>query len=404
MSTYFFERIVTIEKEFQLWFLFYNADMKNPQIIQWTDQQSDALFQIKTWLQRKNSQQVFRVFGWAGTGKTTMAVEVSDFVQGDVIYATYTGKASLILQTKGCRDAQTLHSLIYRGVEDPATGLLAWTLNPQSPLAYTKLLVVDEVSMVNEEMAKDILSFGCKVLVLGDPFQLPPISGAGYFTDKTPDVMLTDIRRQAKDNPIIALSIDVREGRRLTYGSYGSSKVIPMNTWKGDVMIESLATNDQTLCGKNATRFTFNGFYRDALELNNKMNMAPVRGDKLVCLKNNRLLGLMNGSLWEVHDTKLRDKTEVWLQVKSLDGLTASIIETSTHIKFFEDKSKELDWREKKRMSEFDYGYALTCHRAQGSQWDNVLVYDESNIFREFQARHLYTAITRAKESVEVIM
>ena len=372
--------------------------------IQWQPQQSEALLLIKNWVNSKTTPQVLRVFGWAGTGKTTMAIEVSDFVQGNIIYATYTGKASIILQTKGCKDAQTLHSLIYRGVEDPKTGILEWSLNPQSPLAYTKLLVVDEVSMVNEEMGKDILSFGCKVLVLGDPFQLPPISGAGYFTDKPADYMLTDIRRQAKDNPIIALSTDIREGRQLKLGSYGSSKVIPKETWKGDVMMESLASNDQTLCGKNATRFTFNGFYRDALEMSNKINLAPVKGDKLVCLKNNRQLGLMNGSLWEVYDTKLRDRTEVWLQVKSLDGLTASVIETSTHIKFFEDKAKELDWREKKRLSEFDYGYALTVHKSQGSQWDNVLVYDESNVFREFQARHLYTAITRAAESVEIVI
>lgn len=370
----------------------------------WTPQQSSALLDIKAWVNSKVSPQVMRVFGWAGTGKTTLAVECGSFVNNDVIYATYTGKASIILRTKGCTDAQTLHSLVYRGNQDPVTGVVTWSLNPQSPLAYTKLLVVDEVSMVNEEMGKDILSFGCKVLVLGDPFQLPPISGAGYFTDREPDVMLTDIRRQAKDNPIIALSTLVREGNRLKVGTYGQSKIVAKRDWVGDVMMESLASNDQTLCGKNVTRFNFNKFYRDALELYNGKDMAPVAGDKLVCLKNNRVLGLMNGSLWEVHDTKLRDVTDVWLQVKSLDGLNAGVVDTTTHIKFFEDTAKEMPWQEKKRYSEFDYGYCLTTHKSQGSQWDSVLVYDESGVFRETAARHLYTAITRAAEEVEIVI
>ncbi len=99
-------------------------------------------------------------------------------------------------------------------------------LNRRSAVADAKLVIIDECSMVDEELGKDLLSFGTKVLVLGDPAQLPPIQGGGFFTAAEPDAMLTEVHRQAQDDPIVRMSMDIREGRELEIGRHGESEVV----------------------------------------------------------------------------------------------------------------------------------------------------------------------------------
>ena len=101
-----------------------------------------------------------------------------------------------------------------------------FSLNRQSPIAKAKLVIIDECSMVDEELGRDLMSFGTPILVLGDPGQLPPISGGGFFTEHEPDFLLTEIHRQARDNPIIRMALDVREGRELMYGDYGTAAMV----------------------------------------------------------------------------------------------------------------------------------------------------------------------------------
>ena len=167
--------------------------------------------------------QVFRLFGYAGTGKTTLAKHLAEDVDGKVAFAAFTGKAALVMRAKGCVGASTIHSLIYRaresGEETPSFDL--WD---EAPASKAKLIVIDECSMVDADLGRDLLSFGVPVLVLGDPAQLPPISGGGFFTDAEPDMMLTEVHRQAQDNPIVRLSMDVREGRALAYGDDGERR------------------------------------------------------------------------------------------------------------------------------------------------------------------------------------
>uniref|UniRef100_UPI0035D076B3 ATP-binding domain-containing protein n=1 Tax=Bartonella sp. MU70NMGDW TaxID=3243561 RepID=UPI0035D076B3 len=69
----------------------------------------------------------------------------------------------------------------------------------------------------------------------------------------------------------------------------------------------------------------------------------------------------------------------------------------------FENPDQEISWQLKKRYDDFDYGYALTVHKAQGSQWNNVVLFDESFAFREMYARWLYTGITRAAERLMIV-
>src|SRR5476649_1500654 len=196
---------------------------------EFSPQQDDALKAVAAWLKAKpgsnGTPQVFRLFGYAGTGKTTLATHIADDVDGEVKFAAFTGKAASVMRGKGCRGASTIHSLIYRARES-GEEVPNFDLWDEAPASKAELIIIDECSMVDAELGRDVLSFGVPLLVLGDPAQLPPIQGGGFFTEAEPDVMLTQIHRQAEHNPIIRLSEIVRAGGEIAYGDYGESRVI----------------------------------------------------------------------------------------------------------------------------------------------------------------------------------
>lgn len=373
--------------------------------MQWTPQQDAALLKIKRWLADRNAPQIMRVFGWAGTGKSTIAKYAAEDATGRALFMTFTGKAALVLRKKGCAGAGTIHSAIYKPEEDPATGFTEFLLDRDSAVASASLVVVDEVSMVGDDIGADLVSFGTKILVLGDPFQLSPIRGEGFFTSQEPDVMLTDIRRQAADNPIIRMSMDIREGRGLSAGQYGDSLVVRRRDVDKEWVREQVLAADQLLCGRNITRQTFNRRSREIRGVaGSPQSWMPTTGDKLVCLKNNRTKGLLNGGLWQVDKVEI-GRRKAKMRVSSLDDPAAIIpVDVETPLEFFQGTDKELDWRERKRADEFTFGDALTVHKSQGSAWDNVLLFDESDVFRENAARHQYTAVTRAAERIKVLV
>src|SRR6478736_3478176 len=191
--------------------------------MRWSAQQQAALDAVAAWL-RRGEPQIFRLFGYAGTGKTTLAKQVAADTEGEVAFGAFTGKAALVMRARGCPEASTIHAMIYRSRESDEGGPL-FVLNRSSVAAKAALIVVDECSMVDAELGRDLASFGRPVLVLGDPAQLPPVKGGGFFTADPPDVLLTEVHRQARDNPIIRLSMAVREGRPLERGAYGESRV-----------------------------------------------------------------------------------------------------------------------------------------------------------------------------------
>lgn len=353
---------------------------------------------VSAWLRDPKAKQVFRLFGWAGTGKSTLArhlTETEDCIK-TVEYMAFTGKAALVMQNAGCDDAGTIHSKIYK-VKKKKDGTARYVLDKDSPVHNCDLIIVDEVSMVDENLASDVLSFGKKVLVLGDPFQLPPVRGTGFFTEVKPDIMLTEIHRQAADNPIIRMSMDVREGRGLQYGSYGNSKVIN----KKQVDQSEVMSADQILVGLNKSRINFNDRVRQLKKLPpNK----PAFGDKLVCLRNNHMMGLLNGQIWNVKAIKNYEENIFKMSVKPDDDVKrkhARVV--SVHDFFFCGRESELSHLDLKGLQQFTFGYALTVHKSQGSQWNDLYLFDESGAFREHKDRHLYTGITRSAEKVTVV-
>lgn len=368
--------------------------------MEWSPKQSQALQSIARWYRDKHSPQVYRLFGFAGTGKTTLARQINQDLGGGALFGCFTGKASLVLRSKGCDGATTLHSLCYKPKENEATGEVTFVINRDGPLSMAGLLIVDEVSMVGPELGEDVLSFGCKVLVLGDPFQLPPIHGEGFFTSAPPDILLDEIHRQAQDNPIIRMSMDVREGRGLAVGQYGDSYVRRRAGVGKEELAAEVMSADQVLVGMNRTRNTFNQRIR---QLKGYAGKLPLPGERLMCLKNNKLKGLLNGSQWIAkHVGGHPDRIK--MKVDSLDGL-GNDVAIDTHMEFFGgDPKNNMDWRVRKRFDEFDWAWAATCHKLQGSQADEVLVFDESSVFRENADRWLYTACTRAAERVKVLV
>lgn len=366
---------------------------------QWSPQQDGALLAVKRWLDDPNGPQIFRLFGYAGTGKTTLAKHFADSVDGTVLFAAFTGKAALVLRQKGCY-ATTLHSLIYAIVGETDDGQPIFGLNPESELTNADLLIVDECSMVNEELGNDVLSFGKKVLVLGDPFQLPPVEGAGFFTSDPPHIMLSEIHRQARDSAIIYAATKVREGEKLSFGTMGDFSMVYGPKFNRELMFEPRF--DQVLCGRNKTRHSINTAFRVKREAK---SIVPELKDKLVCLRNNHKTGLLNGSLWEAMKIEHREGNDMFrMQVKSTDGLATVPKWVRSHLSFFDpDSDAQLSPQQRRFYDEFTFGYALTCHKAQGSQWDSPLIFDESFCFQSDGPRWLYTAITRAAKRVTVV-
>lgn len=415
-------------------------------------QQQAALKQCGRWIQSQGGPQVFRLFGFAGTGKTTLAKYLVQHAPGRWLFAAYTGKASHVLRQKGCFDAATIHSLIYRPageskaselliVETRIAKLLESTLDTfpneeqqkelkrleesrirllednqirfalweGSPLGDPDVrgIVVDEVSMVDQDLARDLESFGKKVLVLGDPAQLPPVGGGGYYTNAEPDVMLTEIHRHARESGILNLATYVREGGDAAHWIQNSSKdclVLFRQDYDREELAKTALNADQVLCGLNRSRHSMNHRYRELL---GRKTVGPIPEDRLVCLKNYKNLGLFNGSQWKVVEATndLSSKTTDMTIVS--EDFQSGEIRVAAWLHHMIGATKELDQLgfERRDLCEFDWSYALTVHKAQGSQWNKVMVFDESAAFPAAQRkRWLYTAITRASKELVVVI
>ena len=362
-----------------------------------TPHQDAALTAAANWLKgARGRASIFRLFGYAGTGKTTLVKHIAEGVDGKVLFAAFTGKAACVMRSKGCHSASTIHSLIYRaresGEETPSFEL--WN---DAPASKAKLIIIDECSMVDAELARDLMSFGVPLLVLGDPAQLPPISGGGFFTDAEPDAMLTEVHRQAQDDPIVRLSMEIRAGNPLTQGQYGETQVVRRDALDPKRVLDA----DQVLVGRNVTRRAYNARLRERRGFTDALPMA---GDKLVCLRNNRRKGLFNGGLWMVKESPKARRQIIRMRLKPDEDLGERLIKVSVRPECFTGTIEEFDWPQRKAYDEFDFGYVLTVHKAQGSQWDDVVLFDESDAFPDNRDRWLYTGVTRAAKRLTIVV
>jgi exodeoxyribonuclease-5 len=403
--------------------------------MEWTPEQQGAIDAVLKWheaLSHGDIHQppVFRLFGYAGTGKTTIAKAIAEAIGGNVIFAAFTGKAALVLNSKGCYGARTIHSLIYIPRAKCAQKLTkireqmeaekdevrlrelqllfreesknlkkpAFNLNLESELREASLLILDEVSMVDMQIGQDLESFGCPILALGDPAQLPPVRGTGYFTCQKADCLLTEIHRQAAGSPILAMATAVRAGRSLNLRPEGDAKVVKKNS----LTTADLAAFDQVICGRNVTRRRINSRIRErVMGIDDPL---PVVGDRLICLRNDADTGLLNGSQWDVvgvEDDPTGDK--LLLTIAASGEEDAYSFTVTAHKQYFLGTEDEIPHYEIRGAQCFDFAYAITCHKSQGSQYDSVCIIDESSCFRQDASRWMYTALTRAAKTVTVI-
>jgi exodeoxyribonuclease-5 len=395
--------------------------------MEFAPQQERALDAVAQWV-RGRRQPFFYLAGYAGTGKTTLARHFASQMEGDVLFASFTGKAASVMRSKGCVGATTLHKLIYtpsaRGTgtlrhlmqeytkeleAENRPDVLAklqkqidfqreelrqplFKINPESNVRQASLVIIDECSMVSKKMGEDLLGFGVPVLVLGDPAQLPPVGSTGFFTANEPDFMLTDVHRQARESGILRLATEIREGKPLRACDYGDAQVVDELERKDEVL-----EYDQILVGRNKTRRGSNARYR---QLTGREKPYPEVGEKLVCLKNNHDLGLLNGEIYEVTFSSLYPEDPELVEL----GITNPDLSEMVTASMYPFRGQDVPVFERTAdVQEFDYGYCLTVHKSQGSQWPSVLVFDQSSTFGVHRRNHLYTAVTRASENVKVV-
>lgn len=401
--------------------------------MEWSAQQEAALEAVAEW-RRTRSKPWFYLAGYAGTGKTTLARHFAEGLDGAVIYGAYTGKAASVMRAKGCHGATTIHRLIYRpsgqssqelrklkAERDEAmrTGATQYEidklsariaeevkrlrsplfdLNEDADCRSAALLIIDECSMINGRMADDLLSFDVPVLVLGDPAQLPPVGGEGFFTSHEPDYMLTDVHRQARESGILRLATDIRSGKN----SYNPADYTPEAML---VRVSAIRENpqqvldfDQIIVGTNAKRHATNKRVRELLGHEYPM---PRAGERLMCLMNNHDLGLLNGEVYTaVEDSGPEDRDTVSLHIEPEDCSTEPQWVEAWRALLLGQK---LEHHRDQSTQEFSYGYAMTGHKSQGSGFPRVLAFDQSHVFCADARRWLYTVATRASEHLTLV-
>ena len=376
----------------------------------------------------KRKERYTVISGYAGTGKSTLVKFIVAALPNinpdeDVIYTSFTGKATQVLQKKGNKNVSTLHKLLFESIPKPDGTFFR---KPVEFIPY-KIVIVDECSMVPKELLQRLIKYNVHIICLGDPGQLPPINKNedNHLLDH-PHVFLDEIMRQEAESEIINLTMDIRAGKPLA--RYQGKEVQVLN--KDELTTGMLLWADQIICAKNETRIALNNQMRDLLGRSG----GPQDGDKVICLKNNWDIysvndnPLVNGTIGYLKDSfstyiNLPRQITSDGQPKKLDILTANFISDTDEDYGILNMDKQLittgvpglDWKTSYKMGrnwrfqdkipdQFTYGYAITCHKSQGSEWDNVLVIEESFPFeKEEHKQWLYTAATRAAKKLVII-
>ena len=395
-----------------------------------TADQKNADSLIKDWYYN-STRQVFVLAGYAGTGKSTLLkysiTETLGLIPDQsVAFVTPTGKAATVLIRQGI-SATTLHRLIYQSITQETEIEVNGKKIKIEKLSFKrrenidksiKLIVLDEASMVSDDVMYDLLQFGVKMIICGDNAQLPPVEGLNTYL-KEPDFTLRQIVRQQLDNPIIKLSQMAREGIYIPYGRYGDSvSVLNKRFFTGEKRRHCLTTADQIICGINKTRTAINNEIRSMLN----RGPFPESGDKLICTLNNWeqfidsdfRFNLVNGIIGTVYNPFYDSSTSIGFmqfKVDFLDELCPEALPFDTgiftdgryiykHGDYFASYDEDGEPSGAYTLNRFEYGYCISCHKAQGSEFDNTVIFDESYAFKEDRNRWLYTAITRTKKKL----
>ena len=366
------------------------------------------------------------ICGYAGTGKSTLikfAIEALGVPKDKIAYATFTGKAAEVLRKKGNEGACTLHKLLYDHFPKPGGGFIR---KPKTSIGY-KIVVVDEISMAPKSMIEMLLKHNCFCIFVGDNFQLPMIDkneGHDYLENR--HIFLSQVMRQAAESEIIQISMKIRNGESIDFMKGKEVIIIP----KSELVEGHLTWADQILCGTNATRENINRQMREIYGFSG----LPQDGEKMICLRNywddcadngDALVNGTTGILRNPFETFRMIPNYIPIDNHRMDVIQGDFVTSdgSTFNSVEMDKKFLIDGvkcitdgkilfrlgKLKNKIGdivprEFAFGYAITAHKAQGSEWDKVLVIEEKFPFsKEEHARWLYTAVTRASEKLVLV-
>lgn len=384
-----------------------------------TQNQKDVLDKLLGWYKNKSKNQFITLGGFAGTGKTTL---ISIFREKlyklnpklKVAFCAYTGKAARVLKTKLIENdsiyakdnVSTIHSLIYSPITNNNHEIIGWEQKQIDEVRYD-LIIIDEASMVDLNIWKDLLSYAIPIIAVGDHGQLPPIN-SGFSLMQRPLLRLEQIHRQAEGNPIIEISILARTRGFIPHKEYSSiTKKINRSSDDAQTLIGELleSYDDDTLllCGYNNTRIKLNRHIR---EVKNFHSPSPLAGDKVICLRNNHKKNIYNGMTGKL--SSIEDGGDDWYYAKiDLEDEETKFEGLIYAPQFNNPESLNFTTNRKAVMQGdlFDFGYAMTVHKAQGSQAKKVILFEEK--FRqmddEMWRRWLYTAVTRAEKELYIV-
>jgi len=376
----------------------------------------EILLQLSSWLQKQPSQYI-SVGGYAGTGKTTLIAILRTILYKKnpklkIAFASYTGKATQVLQNFLKRSNSlytkdfigTIHSLIYTPIVSKEGIIVGW--EKKQKLEFN-LIIIDEASMVSQEIWEDLVSFNLPIIVFGDHGQLPPI-GNSFSLMKNPDLKLETIHRQLENNPIIQISILAREKGIIPNKKFSpivekfSSKDPDAQERVGE-LLASYTPETLILCGYNWTRVKLNQEIRQILGFDEPQ---PQSGDRVICLRNNHQQLIYNGMIGTIQNIKQIDENWYQAEIKMDDRedlysgkIAVNQFNSSQGLNFTKNRKKTV------QGDLFDYGYALTVHKAQGSQAKKVILFEQrfSKMNDDDWHRWLYTAVTRAEEELYII-
>lgn len=373
-------------------------------------------------IERYKAKEKYTVIsGYAGSGKSTLVrfiIDALDVNEEDVCYCAFTGKAAEVLRKKGNKNVCTLHKLLYDFFPKSTGGFLKI---PKLILDY-KIIVVDEVSMAPKTLMELLFNHNVYVICLGDPGQLPPIEKEedNHLLDH-PHVFLDEIMRQAQESEIIRLTMKIRNHEPIHYFCGKEIQIIPYNQLNTGI----LQWGDQILTATNSKRQSINNTMRTL----SGREGPPIDGDKLICLRNywedfsengnaliNGSIGILNNSFqtWVDLPRFMKSKIKKFnvlmgdLIIPEIDDIYSVV---NMDYQMIITGEKCCDWKTSYRLKkynivpkEFAYAYAITCHKAQGSEWNNVVVLEENFPFdKEEHCKWLYTACTRASEKLVLI-
>ena len=351
--------------------------------MKFTDQQLQAIELASSAIQSK--KELYRVGGFAGTGKTTILRQVYEQNPNGAIIA-FAGKACDVLRRKGL-PGRTIHSLIYKWDEASRRFYLVPSLD------HVDWIGIDEGSMVGNALWSDLCSFKRPTLVIGDPGQLEPVADEDPHLMRCPDFTLTEVHRQALDNPIIKLSMQIREGDDVNWRPFQ----VPKNSITDEEMI---LWPDMIVCGYNKTRVSLNGTIRQFKKFRkHRLN----EGERIICKQNDPTLGVFNGQMFTV--TKVRAPESIGVECCDLVTDSGEMYHEAKIVDIGFNCQRRPAWKAVKphqgRRMICDYGSVITCHGAQGSEYDKVLYVDEqSDLWCPI--RHRYTGVTRAAQELRV--